>query len=359
MTAARRRLGVATTLAALALLGLSSAPAALASPTIATTTVATGGGHGQDTCPQDDGWKKFDDLTGLTYVAKADPGYVIDAYCVKSSTTVAYETVSPATSEVTVTTPSKNKQGVQQNISHVTIHEVKQDDFTWDWPYAAPTCKKGVTVDYPADLPAGQANDVNVTVTNLETGEQRTFNFHKDQGTWTGTQHFNPADAENWPGWKQYAYTWVQVAGTNYHWQDQVECGCPNPATTTPAPTTTTTPAATEETTAPAEDSTEETPADTPSGTPDADSTTPSEAPTPDESTPDASQLSSATSPAATPEATTVVLAAGGTATPSADAASSAGDLAETGANVLPYVIGAVLLVAAGATLVVVRRRTA
>ncbi len=358
MTAARRRLGVATTLAALALLGLASAPAALASPTLPTTTVATGNGHGQDTCPQDDGWKKFDDLTGLTYVAKADPGYVIDAYCVKSATTVAYETVSPAASEVTVTTPARNKQGVQQNISHVTIHQVKQDDFNWNWPYAAPTCKQGVTVDYPADLPAGQANDVNVAVTNLETGEQRTFNFHKSEGTWTGTQHFNPADAEDWPGWKQYAYTWVQVAGTDYHWQDQVECGCPTPSTTSPAPTTTTTPAATEETTPPAEDSTEETPAATPSGTPDA-TTAPSEAPAADDSTPDTAQLASST-PAATPEETTVVLAAGGTATPTtADEASSTGDLAETGANVLPYVLGAVLLVAAGATLIVVRRRTA
>jgi len=359
MTAARARLAVATTLAALGVLTIAAAPAALASPTLPSTTVAAGNGHGQDTCPQDDGWKKFDNLTGLTYVATADPGYVIDAYCVKSATTVAYDTVSPATTEVTVTTPARNKQGVQQNISHVTIHEVKKSEFDWNWPYAAPTCKEGVTVDYPADLPAGQANDVNVAVTNLETGEQRTFNFHKDQGTWTGTQRFNPADATDWPGWTQYAYTWVQVAGTNYHWKAQVECGCPTPAATTPAPTPTTTPAAAVETTPPAEDSTEETPAATPSDTPDTDSTAPSEAPTPDETTPDAAQLSSATSPAPTSEATTVVLAAGGTATPSADAASASGDLAETGANVLPYVVGAVLLVAAGATLVVVRRRTA
>ncbi|MGC5167806.1 hypothetical protein [Luteimicrobium sp. DT211] len=365
MTAARRHLPIATTLAALTLLGVASAPAALASSALPATT----GHHGQDVCPEGDGWKKFDNLTGTSYEAKADAGYVIDAYCVKSATTVAYKSVSPGAPEVTVTTPSTNRRGVSQDISHVTVHEVKAGQSGWDWRYPAPDAD-GVTVTYPTDLPSGQANDANVAITNLDTGEQRTFNFHNDKGTWSGTHHFNPTTLPGWPGWKHYAYTWVQVAGTNYHWQGHVECGGKPTSHATSSPSTSPSTKPSEDTTTTPTPSSDESSAATSS--PSASSTPSSTAPSPSPSTSAAPSASTATTEApasgvadtttASPEATTVVLAAGGTASPTTSAAAvadSSGDLAETGANVLPYVIGAVLLVAAGGTLVVVRRRAA
>ncbi|WP_062292825.1 hypothetical protein [Demequina phytophila] len=96
--------------------------------------------------------------------------------------------------------------------------------FDWNWQYPAPTCD-ALTVTYPAALPAGQANDVNVRIKNLATGEEKTLNFHKNGGTWTGTQTFTFASHPSWPGWSYYAVVWTQVAGTNYHWQGTVTCG--------------------------------------------------------------------------------------------------------------------------------------
>ncbi|WP_156165145.1 hypothetical protein [Demequina silvatica] len=98
--------------------------------------------------------------------------------------------------------------------------------FDWDWEYAAPTCD-ALTVTYPAALPAGQANDVNIHVKNLATGEQKTLNFHNNDGTWSGTQSFTYASHSSWEGWAYFAVTWTQVAGTNYHWSGNLVCGEP------------------------------------------------------------------------------------------------------------------------------------
>ena len=94
--------------------------------------------------------------------------------------------------------------------------------FTWDWRYADPTCG-GLSVAYPPDIPSGQANDVNV---RFETDHgQVTLNFHNDTGTWGGTTFFDFAGHRNWPaGLASYDVAWVQVAGTNYHWQGDVSC---------------------------------------------------------------------------------------------------------------------------------------
>lgn len=94
--------------------------------------------------------------------------------------------------------------------------------FTWDWRYAAPTCD-GLSVAYPADLPSGQANDVNVRV---ETDHgQVTLNFHHNTGTWSGTTLFPFTSHPSWPAdVTSYHVTWVQVGGTNYHWQGDVSC---------------------------------------------------------------------------------------------------------------------------------------
>jgi hypothetical protein len=95
-------------------------------------------------------------------------------------------------------------------------------DFDWNWKYADPTCD-ALTVDYPADLPSGQANDVNI---RLETDHgQVTLNYHNDKGTWAGTTGFTYSQHKNWPaGVASYAVTWVQVGGTNWHWQGDLKC---------------------------------------------------------------------------------------------------------------------------------------
>jgi hypothetical protein len=80
-----------------------------------------------------------------------------------------------------------------------------------------------VTVDYPADIPAGQANDVNIRVETP--AGTRTLNFHNNEGTWSGTHAFNLADHAQWDKTTpSYDITWVQVGGTNYHWQGDVGC---------------------------------------------------------------------------------------------------------------------------------------
>ncbi|MFZ2126372.1 MAG: LPXTG cell wall anchor domain-containing protein [Candidatus Microsaccharimonas sp.] len=102
------------------------------------------------------------------------------------------------------------------------------DPFNWDWEYAAPTCT-ALTVVYPSDIPSGQANDVNVRIENLLTNQELTLNFHKDSGTWSGTKVFDFTTHPNWPNWSYYKVEWVQVAGTNYHWEGTVTCGTPPP----------------------------------------------------------------------------------------------------------------------------------
>ena len=106
--------------------------------------------------------------------------------------------------------------------------------FDWNWTYDDPTCD-GVTVDYPSDIPEGQANDVNVRV-ETDHGTQ-TLNFHNNEGTWSGLQDFNLVDHPQWDaGTKAYAITWVQVGGTNYHWQGDVSCTTDGDPSTTDAP---------------------------------------------------------------------------------------------------------------------------
>ncbi|MFC4785264.1 DUF7507 domain-containing protein [Nocardioides sp. MAHUQ-72] len=95
-------------------------------------------------------------------------------------------------------------------------------DFSWDWEYDDPSCT-GLTVDYPANIPDGQANDVNVRV-QTDKG-QVTLNFHNNDGFWGGTASFPYASHRDWPaGVTSYSVVWTQVGGTNYHWQGTVRC---------------------------------------------------------------------------------------------------------------------------------------
>lgn len=94
--------------------------------------------------------------------------------------------------------------------------------FDWNWTYADPGCD-ALTVAYPSDIPSGQANDVNVRFSS--SAGEFTLNFHNNVGTWSGTTRFAFDSHPSWPaGLTSYAVSWVQVGGTNYHWQGSVKC---------------------------------------------------------------------------------------------------------------------------------------
>lgn len=101
-------------------------------------------------------------------------------------------------------------------------YEDCQKPFDWNWEYAAPSCE-ALTVIYPANIPAGQANDVNVRI--VADGRTVTLNFHNNDGTWSGTTVFRYADHPDWPAPNTWTVQWVQVGGTNYHWSGSVSCG--------------------------------------------------------------------------------------------------------------------------------------
>ncbi|MDP3967024.1 MAG: hypothetical protein Q8Q02_01990 [Nocardioides sp.] len=94
--------------------------------------------------------------------------------------------------------------------------------FDWDWPYPPPVCD-ALIVTYPTNLPQGQANDVNVRFRTP--AGQFTLNFHNNDGFWSGTTSFPFTQHPDWPaGLTSYAVEWVQVGGTNYHWEGRVRC---------------------------------------------------------------------------------------------------------------------------------------
>jgi hypothetical protein len=100
--------------------------------------------------------------------------------------------------------------------------------FNWDWEYPAPTCN-GVTVTYPTNIPDCQANDANVRIVTNLSPIPVTLNFHLEQTTscvtWTGTHTFDIVGHPGFPaGATSYTIVWVQIAGTNYHWQGSVVC---------------------------------------------------------------------------------------------------------------------------------------
>ncbi|GAA4372125.1 hypothetical protein [Nocardioides caricicola] len=97
-----------------------------------------------------------------------------------------------------------------------------EEPFSWDWEYADPTCT-ALTVGYPANIPAGQANDANIRFES-NVG-QFTLNFHNNDGTWSGTHVFDYRSHPQWPaGVTEFHVVWTQVGGTNYHWQGDVAC---------------------------------------------------------------------------------------------------------------------------------------
>ncbi|MEG3616098.1 LPXTG cell wall anchor domain-containing protein [Isoptericola haloaureus] len=226
-----------------------------------------GNGNGQQTCPDDGEWSKVDGLTGTEYLAEASPGHLIVEVCVKSAQAVETITVDPPATSFLIVSPSVNGQGSTQDISHVSVREIEDNG---GWPYPAPTCQAGLTVTYPDGV---SGNDVNIRVRNLDTDATRTFNFHLGTERWTGVQNFDPTTLDEWPGWTRYVFEWVQVDGTNYHWEGFVECDEPEPS---PSPT----PTPSEEPSPSPTPSEEPSPSPTPSEEP-SPSPTPSEEPSP------------------------------------------------------------------------------
>ncbi|WP_166845258.1 LPXTG cell wall anchor domain-containing protein [Isoptericola sp. BMS4] len=231
MTVTRLRSPIALLVgAALALFGAAAAPSASA-------TGGHGGHHGgeeqtkpgQETCPDGGGWTKTDIGGERTSVeVQATEGFVIVEYCVKASTEVEFHDVEPGQETVVIASPATNGNGETQAISHYSVREVPVEEAE-EPTYPAPVCEGGVTVTYPEGSQGQGWNHVNVTVENLESDEEVTLNFHNDADDWSGVVSFDATTHADWPGWEHYAYTWVQVAGTDLHWgetgEEPVVCG--------------------------------------------------------------------------------------------------------------------------------------
>lgn len=126
------------------------------------------------------------------------------------------------------TPPTGSNVSDQDSATIETLEDAEQPPtstpgpFDWNWTYEDPSCN-ALSVEYPSNIPDGQANDVNVRIqTNL--GEV-TLNFHNNEGFWSGHTGF---DYSSHPGWPvdvtSYSVVWTQVAGTNYHWKGNVRC---------------------------------------------------------------------------------------------------------------------------------------
>jgi LPXTG-motif cell wall-anchored protein len=338
----------------------------LGAATTVSSAHATGGGHGsgkgQEVCPSGDGWRKIDGLSGTSFTVQAAESRLIVEVCVKAATKVETFTVDPPVTSLLVQSPATNVKGKTQDISHVSVREIPDSG---GWFYPAPTCEGALTVTFPEGLRGN--NHVNISVTNDVTNETRTFNFHSADD-YTGTRTFDVTKRTDWPGWTSYSYTWVQVAETNYHWEGKVTCGGVEvPLEPAPTPSTTPTPEVTS------------TPTPEPSPEP-SDEPTPTSSDTP---VPEASESAtpvpseSSVPPVDEEDDTTdrvdeseVVPGDGTTAadddvrgndirvTPQAVEPGEE-ELPQTGSTVLPFALGALLLVGLGVTAVVVVRRRA
>lgn len=141
--------------------------------------------------------------------------------------TTAAPTDTPTTAVptgATTATPTTDPEdeGDEPDSTQNPPAENPDGSFDWNWTYGTPSCDS-VVVAYPSNIPEGQSNDVNI---RLETDRgQVTLNYHRNEGTWSGTTSFVYSQHPLWPaGVTAYDVTWVQVGGTNYHWQGDVAC---------------------------------------------------------------------------------------------------------------------------------------
>lgn len=89
-----------------------------------------------------------------------------------------------------------------------------------DWRYDV-TCQ-GVS----GDRPNKDSVDSNIKIKNLDTNETKTFNYHGPDNGPKGPFTYRIREDYKVPAsWTHFEIQWVQVNGTNYHWQGKLECG--------------------------------------------------------------------------------------------------------------------------------------
>lgn len=180
-------------------------------------------GFTQNTVDDDAIWNQEHQIEGNGHASHQGGRDIIPTFTATNGDTFAGQNLTTMYGDAKAT-----GQEVLDNGCAVPEPESTTPPFDHDWTYPAPTCDAGLTVTYPSDLPTGQAIDVNVKVKNLTTGVEQTFNFRQAGGAeYSGTQSFDPTQRDDWPDWSHYAYVWTQVAGSNYHWAGNVECGRP------------------------------------------------------------------------------------------------------------------------------------
>lgn len=110
--------------------------------------------------------------------------------------------------------------------------------FNWDWKYPDPTCE-GISIPFPSNLPSSQSGVMEVNVNGSGISgmnwklEGDTYKAKYPNGH-AGATVLIPWDDPLWrnasvPTSGSWSVTWIQVHGTNYHWQGEVKCGTKTP----------------------------------------------------------------------------------------------------------------------------------
>lgn len=98
----------------------------------------------------------------------------------------------------------------------IALFSTDVEAFDWNWEYDPPTCE-GLKITWPTDLPH-DAIDVNIRVKDLTNDKVTTFNYRNADGFELGVEHTFKVELE------YFEYQWVQVHGTNYHWEGSIVC---------------------------------------------------------------------------------------------------------------------------------------
>jgi hypothetical protein len=185
-----------------------------------------GNGGGDAVCqPQNAHIEPGDGVKTVTVTAPA--GKVITGYCVKAGSD--NQGNGPEYVEGLNATEVTFSHSSGKDISHYVVF---YDDIDVNnWEYADPTCDS-LYVKYPNLPNPDNANHVNIRFSG--NGKTFTLNWHT-AGSWAPASTFVYEDHSFWPAdFTVFTVEWVQVAGTNYHWEGELECGDdpePTPAT--------------------------------------------------------------------------------------------------------------------------------
>ena len=119
---------------------------------------------------------------------------------------------------------SEPDRGAYPDVAWVKDGESIECPADHDWQYdVSCTAVSGSNPNY------GDSVDSNVRIKNLATGETQTFNYHGPDNGSGGAFSYEYADEYGVPAsWTYYEVQWVQVNGTNYHWEGSLTCGEPD-----------------------------------------------------------------------------------------------------------------------------------